>query len=66
MGQEALPFGTPSEPGADPLEDAIERALEEAGLRAGGGVGTQSELGDAPDPTSADAGDATGDGPDGD
>lgn len=64
MGQEALPFGTPSEPGADPLEDAIERALAGAGLGGGGATDTQSIAGAEPDPTSAEAGDSGGvDGP---
>ena len=66
MGQEALPFGTPSEPGADPLEDAIERALLGAGLGAGGAAETQTELGEAPDPTAAEAGDVEGGAADGD
>ncbi|WP_137754682.1 hypothetical protein [Agrococcus sp. SGAir0287] len=66
MGQEALPFGTPSEPGADPLEDAIERALMSAGLGAGGALETQDELGQAPDPTAAEAGDASAGAADGD
>lgn len=54
MPQEALPFATPSEPGGDPLADAIERALQDAGLRADGGVGIASSA--EPDaPTAADA-----------
>lgn len=65
MGQEALPFGTPSEPGADPLADAIERALAGAGLAAGGTTETQALAGVEPEPTSAEDG-ASDPGPDGD
>ncbi|MFC7431591.1 MULTISPECIES: hypothetical protein [unclassified Agrococcus] len=57
MSNAALPFGTPSEPGLDPLEDAIEQALAEAGLRAGGAGETQALAGDEPEPSAADAGD---------
>ncbi|SDH61965.1 hypothetical protein [Agrococcus jejuensis] len=60
MGQEALPFGTPSEPGADPLADAIERALAEAGLDDGGAADAAWLAADGPTPTSAEAGDASG------
>ncbi len=57
MSNASLPFGTPSEPGLDPVADAIEQALAEAGLRAGGAGDAQSLAGDAPEPTAADAGD---------
>lgn len=56
MGQEALPFGTPSEPGDDPLADAIERALADAGLADGGAADAQWLAADGPSPTSDDAG----------
>lgn len=60
MGQEALPFGTPSEPGEDPLADAIERALASAGLGDGGAADAEWLAADAPEPTSAEADDAGG------
>ena len=55
--QEALPFGTPSEPGLDPVADAIEQALAAAGLRDGGTTETQDVVGDDAEPTAAEADD---------
>jgi len=55
--QEALPFGTPSEPGLDPVADAIEQALAAAGLRDGGATATQDLVGEEASPSAAETGD---------
>lgn len=58
MSDAAFPFGTPSEPGGedDPTAAAIERALADAGLRAGGGVEVDAAWAAEPESTWVDAG----------